>query len=403
MQLIQVLKKVANAGSSVLFTIHQPSSDVFNSFDSIILMNGGQVMATGEVNDMYSFFCDRGQPIPNHYNPADWLMHVAQTVSKAELLKAGFFPEDSRAMIKEGDTSSTTIIEEPDDSSNSFNSRIDTAQVTFKTQVAMLLQREWRNIIRNKKALAARFVFTTVMSFLLGVIFWKVGERSLSSFPNLQSHFGSMVMVLMLSMFGTAQPSLLAFPEERPVFLREYSTNHYFVSSYFASRLVLEAVVTFVQVMLSCLITYFFLALTMNFIYFFAIVYVLAMAATAVAVLLGCSVGDPKMGQEFLPILFIPQLLFAGFFVPPEFIPSWLRWAQYLCSLTYAVRLALDAEFRECAEDEEFNPNHCGTLLVASNVDQIPIYGYWLILIGLFFFFRISALIVLKRKALSFF
>jgi len=210
-------------------------------------------------------------------------------------------------------------------------------------------------------------------------------------------------MVLMLSMFGTAQPSLLAFPEERPVFLREYSTNHYFVSSYFASRLVLEAVVTFVQVMLSCLITYFFLALTMNFIYFFAIVYVLAMAATAVAVLLGCSVGDPKMGQEFLPILFIPQLLFAGFFVPPEFIPSWLRWAQYLCSLTYAVRLALDAEFRECAEDEEFNPNHCGTLLVASNVDQIPIYGYWLILIGLFFFFRISALIVLKRKALSFF
>jgi hypothetical protein len=60
-----------------------------------------------------------------------------------------------------------------------------------------------------------------------------------------------MVMVLMLSMFGTAQPSLLAFPEERPVFLREYSTNHYNVSSYFASRLVLEAVVTFFQVMLA--------------------------------------------------------------------------------------------------------------------------------------------------------
>jgi ABC-type multidrug transport system ATPase subunit len=74
MQLIQVLKKVANAGSSVLFTIHQPSSDVFNSFDRIILMNSGQVMATGEVDEMYSFFSERGQPIPNHYNPADWLM-----------------------------------------------------------------------------------------------------------------------------------------------------------------------------------------------------------------------------------------------------------------------------------------------------------------------------------------
>lgn len=161
--------------------------------------------------------------------------------------------------------------------------------------------------------------------------------------------------------------------------------------------------ITFSSINCQCVISYFFLSLTMNFMYFFGIVYVLAMAATAVAVLLGCSVGDPKMGQEFLPVLFIPQLLFAGFFVPPDFIPSWLRWAQYLCSLTYAVRLALDAEFGDCAADGRFSPNYCRTLLVASKVDQIAIYGYWLILIGLFFFLRILALIVLKRKALAFF
>lgn len=40
-QLCQVLKKVANAGASVLFTIHQPSSEIFNSFDHLILMNQG--------------------------------------------------------------------------------------------------------------------------------------------------------------------------------------------------------------------------------------------------------------------------------------------------------------------------------------------------------------------------
>jgi hypothetical protein len=40
----------------------------------------------------------------------------------------------------------------------------------------------------------------------------------------LNSHFGAMVMILMMSMFGTAMPTLLSFPEERPVFLREFST-----------------------------------------------------------------------------------------------------------------------------------------------------------------------------------
>ena len=73
-QLIQVLKKVANAGSSVLFTIHQPSSEVFNSFDHLILMNKGRVMYEGEVSDVPNFFEMRGNPLPKNYNPADWIM-----------------------------------------------------------------------------------------------------------------------------------------------------------------------------------------------------------------------------------------------------------------------------------------------------------------------------------------
>lgn len=402
MQLIKVLKKVAKAGSSVLFTIHQPSSDVFNSFDRILLMNNGRVMATGQVEQLYTFFQERGKPVPNHYNPADWLMDVAQTVPMDQLLKAGFFPKDSRPATQALDASSYSNVDVLGVSITETGDK-DSRRVTFYTQVSMLLYREWRNILRNKKALAARFLFTIMMSFLLGIIFWKIGDRSLASFPNLQSHFGGMIMVLMLVMFGTAQPSLLAFPEERPVFLREYSTDHYVVGAYFVSRLVLEAVITCLQVMLASIIGYFFLSLTMNFFYFFAIVYVLAMTSTAVAVLLGCSVGDPKMGQEFLPVLFVPQLLFAGFYVPPGFIPAWLRWVQYVCSLTYAVRLALEAEFGECADNPSFNPNFCETLLQASNVYQIPIYGYWLILIALFVFFRVSALLVLKKKAMSFF
>lgn len=57
----------------------------------------------------------------------------------------------------------------------------------------------------------------------------------------------------------------------------------------------------------------------------FANCYMLAMASTAMAVMLGCSVEDPKLGQEMLPLLFVPQMLFAGFFVAPDLIPIWLR------------------------------------------------------------------------------
>lgn len=63
MQLIKVLKKIANAGCSVLFTIHQPSSEVFNSFDRVILLNRGCVMYQGSVQDVPDFFAMHKHPM----------------------------------------------------------------------------------------------------------------------------------------------------------------------------------------------------------------------------------------------------------------------------------------------------------------------------------------------------
>ena len=205
----------------------------------------------------------------------------------------------------------------------------------------------------------------------------------------------------MMSMFGTAQPALLAFPEERPVFLREYSTNHYSVGAYFASRFTIEATITAMQVFVQLLLSYFLIGLQASFGKMFIITYVLAMASTAMAVMLGCAVEDPKLGQEMLPILFVPQMLFAGFFVVPELIPVWLRWASYLCSLTYSVRLALVAEFSDCGDGQA--AINCANLLDNINADEDETWWYWLVLLVLFAAFRLFGLYILRRKATKFF
>ena len=147
------------------------------------------------------------------------------------------------------------------------------------------------------------------------------------------------------------------------------------------------------------LITYYLIEFQASFALLWIIIYALAMASTALAVLLGCSVEDPKLGQELLPLLFVPQMLFAGFFVTPDLIPVWLRWAQYLCTLTYSVRLVLSAEFKGCAET---TPS-CETLLDDIGSDPDETYWYWIVLIVLFAVFRVGALMVLRKKATKFF
>lgn len=109
------------------------------------------------------------------------------------------------------------------------------------------------------------------------------------------------------------------------------------------------------------------------------------------------------MATEFLPLLFVPQLLFAGFFVQSELIPPWLRWAQYLCSLTYGVRLALLVEFGDCANDQSISPNLCYNLLEANQVDEDQKPLYWGVLWGLFVVFRLGGLALLRKKATKFY
>ena len=71
-QLVQLLKRISKAGrSTVLCTMHQPSSEVFLSFDNAIVMKDGMIVYGGPVPEMTNFFNRGGFPIPDFTNPAD--------------------------------------------------------------------------------------------------------------------------------------------------------------------------------------------------------------------------------------------------------------------------------------------------------------------------------------------
>eukprot|EP00980_Cylindrotheca_fusiformis_P027046 scaffold18563_cov132-Cylindrotheca_fusiformis.AAC.2 len=402
MQVCRVLQKVARAGSSVLFTIHQPSSDIFHEFDQLILMNKGRVMYQGAVNDIADYFEKRGHPLPPMYNPADWIMNVAQSVPIEQLNKSGFFPEDERNLPDPG----TEIFVDGKDDSGRMNGddleKVEAKTATLLTQMNLLYTRELKNLVRDKGAVAARFGLTIFLSLLIGVIFYEVGDSDSADSQNLQSHFGAVTMVVVMSMLQTAQPALLSFPEERPVFLREYSTNHYSVLSYFLSRFTMEAILTALQILVQCLISFYLISLNSNFGMFYLTVYVLAMTSTALAVMVGCGVEDPKLALELAPLLFVPQMLFAGFFVIPELIPIWLRWARYICSLFYAIRILLVEEFGDGCGSKEADAA-CAGLISSVGASDDEVWWSWVILIVLFVVFRFIALVILRQKALKFY
>ena len=197
--------------SLISTAIHQPSSEVFNAFDHLILLNKGLVMYNGSVKAVPDYFEHRSHPVPPNFNPADWIMSVAQQIPVEQLKSDGFFeaqPVKGAAPAAEGRNALGDSVHSVKGDSK------DSKKPGFLTQASMLYSRELKNLVRDKASIAVRFGITIFLNLLFGIIFRDVGKQPNSDTTNIQSHFGALVMVVLSSMFGSAQPALFAIPGE---------------------------------------------------------------------------------------------------------------------------------------------------------------------------------------------
>lgn len=178
-QVMRLLDRVAKAGNTVLFTIHQPSSNVFSSFDRLILLNEGRVMHQGSVATIGQDMAAFGYPVPPNYNPADWFLDISQIHSMGELEDKGFFGKAPAGLLDE--VSSNT---DDDVSGKAHLKSADNAQkVSILEEFKYLQQREMRTLYRSPTQMLINVGATSVLSVIFGVIFFDVGREDRAQYP----------------------------------------------------------------------------------------------------------------------------------------------------------------------------------------------------------------------------
>eukprot|EP00756_Hemistasia_phaeocysticola_P016830 Hpha_TRINITY_DN15501_c3_g1::TRINITY_DN15501_c3_g1_i1::g.105526::m.105526/K05679/ABCG1; ATP-binding cassette, subfamily G (WHITE), member 1 len=396
---------------SVVCTIHQPSSEVFELFDDVILLGDGGLVYAGPRERMASckggdFFTAVGHPCPQQYNPADFVMFCLQSPGCRAT------PDAWERFSKEQDGDSKGL------GPRRVSSRLIDAQgdviepvrAGICRQMQYLGIREFRNVIRDKRQLIARFGTTIFINVLVGIVFKGVGGKW-DTPSDVRDHFGALSQVAIGGMFGISQPVLLSFPMERPIFLREYASGAYRVAPYVISKLLVDVPLSVLQAVVMTLVTYWLLDLQGVFPWIALAIALIGLAGSGLALVIGSVASEATVAIQLSPVLFVPQFLFAGFFVATTKIPSWIRWAQYLCTLKYGLNLMAIAEFNPGTHVVEEDIN--GTLISIDlvhgdeglfsqmdiNVDQKWMYVG--IMLGFFLGLRIVAAIILTRRARS--
>jgi hypothetical protein len=139
--------------------------------------------------------------------------------------------------------------------------------------------------------------------------------------------------------FNSIQNIILIFPDERPVFLREVNNNMYDVSTYFFAKISSEFPISIIIPIFFDSIIYFAIGLsTVNwysFPLFLLITILIYMAAGSYALIVSCMISEKQLAVSLTPVLIIPFMLFAGFFVNQDNIPKFLIEFQYLSFFKY--------------------------------------------------------------------
>ena len=76
--IVDSMKKLTSEGKTIICTIHQPSSDIFNKFDQLYLLAEGRIAYFGDLLKANEFFSSQGFPVPQNFNPSD---HFIQTLA----------------------------------------------------------------------------------------------------------------------------------------------------------------------------------------------------------------------------------------------------------------------------------------------------------------------------------
>lgn len=84
---------------TVLFSIHQPTSDIFHLFTNILLMSAGRIIFHGTVDEAKTLFASIGLPCPQLYNPAEFYVNKISDPKVADAVVTHVKMDDGEAAL----------------------------------------------------------------------------------------------------------------------------------------------------------------------------------------------------------------------------------------------------------------------------------------------------------------
>ncbi|KAF2360834.1 ABC transporter-like [Trinorchestia longiramus] len=200
-------------------------------------------------------------------------------------------------------------------------------------QFRVLLHRTLITIIRNMMLTKLRLGAHVVVALMIGLLYYGVGPEA----SKVMDNTGCLFFVVLFFTFTSMMPTILTFPLEMSVLVREHLNRWYSLKSYYLAKAIADLPFQIIFPLLSVLIVYFMTGQPVE-LWRLCLFTFFCVLTSLVAQSIGLAIGAAFTVQEavFLgPASIVPMLLFSGFFIQFSTIPVYMRWITYLSFVRY--------------------------------------------------------------------
>jgi len=354
---VQTLAKVG--GIPVLTSLLQPSYELASLFDNLLLLAEGEVVYFGPFQEALTYFDAMGFGPREDENPADFLQNVVQTPHL--FLKEGS-PLTVRTVTQFRDKYKKSnyyqecqdIIAQPIRETRRDWADAPTFPTTLAQQIKLCLRREMVMKVYDPAPTRTRIVKSIVIAFILGTLFFNLGNTQQDSLNKLGLMFFSVAATSMGSMV-TLPPLLKA----RPVFYEQKHGKYYKPIAYFIAVTLSEIPLALMESTIFITLIYWMTNLRNTAdAYFFDLFMTILLNFTVLSYCRFVSSIVPTfaMASGITPASVSVFLLFGGFMIPPGSMPSAWVWLYWISPPRYAFEAFAITEFSgqdlSCTEDE---------------------------------------------------
>ncbi|CAI0420438.1 unnamed protein product [Linum tenue] len=349
---MRAVRNTVDTGRTVVCTIHQPSIDIFETFDELYLLKrGGQELYVGPLgrhsSHLINYFEDieRVPKITDGSNPANWMLEVTSSAQESEQgidFAATYRNSDlyrrNKALIAELSTPA------PGSKDLHFSTKYSQS---FVNQCVACFWKQYLSYWRNPQYTAVRFLFTIAIALMFGTMFWNLGSKT-SKRQDLFNAMGSMyaaVIFLGVQNSSSVQPMVAI---ERSVFYRERAAGMYSALPYAYAQVLIEIPYVFSQALVYGLLVYSMIGFEWTaakffwyiFFIYFTLLYFTYYGMMAVAV-----TPNHHIASIVSSAFYSLWNLFSGFIVPRPRMPVWWRWYAWASPVAWTLYGLVDSQY----------------------------------------------------------